>query len=236
MKDIINLSNFDISEIAPLRDNVIIELPDGVGESFTHKKTGLVISTTLSDDSKYYPVYGEIINVGDVKKCRKGDIAFFPYLTTYVALNRPRKDGTISYDNSKTIFTHNDKQYLVIPETQLLFVKRGTEIISLNNWVLLKHIEKQEVQKINVEGLYGEKWQINATSEGMLIKPELSVNYYENKAEVISAPEDTQLQKGDIVATVKHWDVDVENELMETIGYPLYYIDKECVIKYDDKP
>ena len=233
MKDVIDLSVSGFPKKL-LRDNVIVKLPEGTGNHFNHK-SGLVISTTLSDDSLYYPVFGDVVLIApDTKKVEIGDKVFFPYLSTYNAYNRPKRDGTVNYGNTKTIFTFNEEQYMIIPESELILAKRGEEIVSLNEWVLLKHIPKKNVQRLEVEGLNGQKWKVNTTiTESQILLLEKGEHFEETLAEVVAAPDDMELSEGDTVAVVKHWDVNLESELMETIGFPLFYINRECVMKYE---
>ena len=232
-QDIMDLSGFTLDEIEPIRDNVIIRLPEETGKDyFRHQDTGLLISTTLSDDSKYYPVYGEVVCVSKRATLQKGDIAFFPYLTYYMALNRPTDKGQMNYDGSKTLFTHNRELYLIVSQKDLLFIKRGDDICQLNDWVILKHVPKKGIEQIEIEAHDGQKWKVNtANSNATVILLEQGEHYEEVLAEVVSAPQDMELSKGEVVAVVKSWDVNVENELIQTIGYPVYYLDKENVLK-----
>ena len=234
-QDIMDLSGFTLDQIEPIRDNIIIRLPEETGKDyFKHKDTGLLISTTLSDDSKYYPVHGEVVCVSKKSNLQKGDEAFFPYLTYYMALNRPTSKGQMNYDSSKTLFTHNEQLYLIMSQKDLLFVKRGDEIRQLNDWVILKHVPKKGIEQIQIEAHDGQKWKVNtANANATVILLEQGEHYEEVLAEVVSAPEDMELSKGEVVAVVKDWDVDVENELIQTIGYPVYYLDRENVLKLD---
>lgn len=234
-QDIMDLSGFEISQIEPLHQYVIIKLPEETGKDyFKHKDTGLLISTTLSDDSKYYPVHGEVVQVSKKCKVKIGDDAFFPYLTYYSALNRPTRQGQINYDFSKTLFTHRESLYLIVSQKDLLFVKRGDDILQLNDWVILRQVPKKGIERIEVEAHDGQKWKVNtANSNATVILLEQGEHYEETLAEVVSAPDDMELSKGEIVAVVKNWDVDVENELTQTLGYAVYYLDRENILKLD---
>lgn len=206
-----------------LRDCVLVKLPQDT-DSLVKKTSGGVLIHTLRG-RKYSPTHGTVIKMS--------------VETKYVSLNDEVFFGLHEYDNGKTrAFGNEDKRfdghatshdtyviqegtdyYMIIPEKSLYFIYRNNTIIPLNDIVICEPIEKV----------------INTTPSGLILVDLKAEKHQENKAKVFAASPDSGLKKGDIIHTLKHCDIVVEEELNNPIlPNKYFYVEYQDIVGKDD--
>jgi co-chaperonin GroES (HSP10) len=228
-----DFSGFEFNKIKPLHNNVIILLPPDTGKLLHETKSGITISSALSGEELYSPCYGTIVKVSDSvdRRVKKGDQVFFHYLCYINARNTPKQYENGGYDGSKMLFIHNGNTYLTMGIDNCYFVKRGEDLVSINDFCLLRAVPL-EGKTISVEH-NGAKWNVFVSDSNGVLLPSIKEGYRKDIAEIISAPEDTGLVKGDIVAVPEEWDVPLEYDLLSVLQQQVFFLDKEYVCKIE---
>lgn len=230
MSYIINdLTQSEYESLKPIKDYVVIKLPEHTGKAVHEHKSGFLISSTFSSDETYSPCHGTIVKKSDSinRRVEEGDTVFFHYLCYINARNTKDQQKNGGTDNTKSLFEYGGNLYLIMDISNVYFVKRGEELISINDFVLLKPIPKKlEKHEITIHGktttILSEK-----LSEGIISAGQNEGAYRTDIAEVLSAPEDCNLVKGDIVVPPKDWDVPLEYDMIAILKEPVYFLDKE---------
>lgn len=221
-------SEADYNAIKPINNYILVRLPEDTGKPIHKHKSGLLISSNFSSEETYSPCYGEVVKKGAAvdRRVQEGDTVFFHYLCYINARNTTEQYNNGNYDPQKSLFEYNDRLYLLMTIDNAYFVKRGDELISINDQVLLRSIPKK-LEKVDVEH-NGEKWSVLVgNDEGNILTTSIKEAYRLDVAEVISAPEDCNLVKGDIIAPPKDWDVPLEYDMLAILKEPVYFLDKE---------
>lgn len=219
----------EYNAIKPLYNYVVIKLPDHTNKAVHAHKSGLLISSNFSSDETYSPCYGTIEKIGHSvdRRVEKGDTVFFHYLCYINARNTKEQVKNGATDNSKSLFEFNGNVYLIMGIDNVYFVKRGDEFISINDQVLLKPIPKNLTKhEITVHG-HTSIILAEEIGSGLISVAQSSKAYRTDVAEVLSAPDDCNLVKGDIIFPPKDWDVPLEYDMIAVLKEPVYFLDKE---------
>lgn len=220
--------SFDLTEIEPLGNYVLLELEDDAGNQDQRRKSGIWLSFTLQKEEVYAPVYGKVLKLGEsVSQVELGDKCFFHYLSYENGKHTNDKWQRGIYFPEVHSFEQGEKKYLVIREQDLLFAVRKEEIIALNENVILRSIPL-ELQPVEVP-FYKEKSAIIYTSSSTIIQSKGAKDYRTDIAEVVAVPKEVDLKKGDIVYPDKDWDVNAEYEILSTLDFPIFYIHKDYI-------
>lgn len=230
MSYIINdYSEQDFNSLRPINTNVVIKLPKHTGETVHEHKSGLLINSAFSSDETYSPCHGVIVKKGnDVdRRVQEGDTVFFHYLCYINARNTKEQQKNGGYDPSKSLFEYGGDIYLIMGIDNVYFVKRGEELVSINDFVLLKPIPKNLSKHDVTINNHTTTILVEEFDGGIVGAPQTAKAYRTDVAEVISAPEDCNLIKGDIIAPPKDWDVPLEYDMIAVLKEPVYFLDKE---------
>lgn len=209
-----------------LRNDVLVKLPKYTEETTRKLSSGLYISA-LQEAQRYAPTHGEVVSIGSCKHVKIGDNVFFGN-----HLWKNAKDRAFGNDDErfkKMYFGHevfaikeDDCYFMVIPEKYVLFIKRGDEIIPINDYIIAVPVEKGTVEESVEVG--GVNTKINGYQKGLLLVVDLGEEKYKvNMAKIFAAPVDSELKKDDIVHTLKHCDIFVENDMNNPILPEKYF-------------
>lgn len=216
-----------------LRKDVLVKLPEYTEETTRKTGSGLYISA-LQEAQRYAPTHGEVLVTSErCKYIQKGDIVFFGNHLWKNSLDRAF--GSNDERFKKAYFAHEtlaikeeDGYYMILPEKYVLFIKRGDEIIPINDYVIGVPIDKGTVEESVEVG--GVNTKVNGYKSGSLLLVDLGEEKYRvNMAKIFAAPSDSDLKNGDLVHTLKHCDIFVENDLNNPI-----LPDKYFFIELDD--
>lgn len=210
-----------------LRNDCLIKLPEYTEKETRTLKSGLYVSA-LQEKQRFNPTCGVVVKVAnDEQIVRVGDTVFF---ANHIWLNSKTRAFGSDDERFKGMYVghrsfalkEEDGYYMIIPENQLIFIKRGDELIPLNGHVIaVPHENDVTVEDVPMGGVFG---KVNARKQGSLLIVDLQEEKYKiNMAVVFSAPEGSDLKKGDVVHTLKHCDLFVENELNEPILPDKYF-------------
>lgn len=209
-----------------LRKDVLVRLPTYTEQTTRQTKSGLYISA-IQESQRYAPTSGEVVQIAETDHVKLGDTVFFGN-----HLWKNAKDRAFGSDDERfknMYFGHecfaikeDDGFYMIIPEKYIYFIKRGEEIIPVNGHVIAVPSDKGTVSA-SVE-MGGVNTKVNGFEKGSLLIVDLQEERYKiNMAEIFAAPVDCELKKGDLVHTLKHCDIFVENELNNPVLPEKYF-------------
>jgi co-chaperonin GroES (HSP10) len=203
-----------------LRTDILVKLPQGTDDVLVKQKSGIYVST-LSHKEKYNPTYGEVVEVSEgAQHAKAGDVVFFGNHLWDVAKRRAFGDEDERYRGHYTadkVFAVKDgaDYYMILPEEMIYFLRRGKELIGMNGIVIAEPIAKEKEQ----------------THSGLIIVDLSEETYVENKMRVFLAPNTIDVAKGDVVHTLRHCDIAIEEELNNPILPAKYFfVEAENII------
>lgn len=206
-----------------LRKDILVKLPQSTDDVAVMQRSGIYIST-LAHKEKYNPTHGTVVQIAsEVEKAQVGDEVFFGNHLWDVAKRRAFGDSDERFKGHYVpdkVFAikENGESYMILPEWMLYFLKRGEELIGMNQYVIAEPIEKEKL-----------------TTESGLVLVDLEEEMYQkDKYRVFLAPEG-ELQKGDVVHTLRHCDIVVEEELNAPILPSKYFFIEldDIIAKYE---
>jgi len=206
-----------------LRDDILVKLPPDTDSLLKKHKSGLYLHTL--DGLKYAPTHGAVIQVShQTKHVSLGDEVFFGNHNWENAKTRAfgsQDERFAGHPTTHDVFAVKDNgdNYMIIPERSLYFIYRNNAIITINDIVICEPIEKVE----------------NITPSGLVIVDLKAEKHQDNKAKVFAAPSNRELKKGDIIHTLKHCDIVVEEELNNPIlPNKYFYVEYQDIVGKDD--
>lgn len=218
-----------------LRKDLLIKLPGYTEQTTRQLKSGLYISA-MQEGQRYNPTSGVVFSVATEEQSVKvGDTVFFGNHLWQNA--KARAFGSDDERFKKMYFGHetfaikeDDGYYMIVPEHLIFFIKRGEEIIPLNGHVIAVPFDKGTVEA-DVE-MGGVNTKVNGYEKGKLLIVDLGEERYKvNMAKVYAAPVGCELKKGDLVHTLKHCDIFVENDLNNPIlPEKFFFIELEDIL------
>lgn len=180
--------------------HVLLEMPAETEQEVVQMNNGLYLKKL--GDAKYAPTHGVVITT-TADSILVGDTVFFGNhvwaAAKRTAFGDPESKG-VPLPSAYFALIEDGRYYLIIPENRLYFIKRGEDIIVLNNHVIAEPIKKQ--QEIR---------------SGLLIVDLKEEDYVEDTYRVFLAPKDSGLECGDVVTTLRHCDIEVENRLQNPV-------------------
>ena len=204
---------------ALLRSDILVKLPQSTDDVAVMTKGGIYVST-LAHKEKYNPTHGTVVQIApDVKNIQIGDEVFFGNHLWDVAKRRAfgeddkrfkghyYPDKVFAVKESAMFTGQNDTSYMIVPSTMLYFLKRGDELVGLNRFVIAEPIPKKE----------------QISDSGLVLVDLDEENYVKNMATVFLAPEGCDLEKGDVIHTLNHCDLTLEEELNAPILPAKYF-------------
>lgn len=214
-----------------LRSDILVELPQSTDDVAVKTRGGLFVST-LAHKEKYNPTHGKVVQIADeVEKVAVGDTIFFGNHLWDVAKRRAFGDDDDRFKGFYTpdkVFAIKEGDgfdgspltcYMILPESMIYFVKRGEELIGMNGFVIAEPIQKEQ----------------QVTESKIVLVDLAEESYQENKFKVFLAPEGTEVDAGDIVHTLTHCDIVVEEELNAPILPSKYFFIEadDIIAKYE---
>lgn len=212
--------------------NILIRLPDNTDEKERELKSGITASFIYSDKEKYAPVQGVVHKRSpNLEVLRDGDHVFFHYLCWGNAQHTAEQFKNGHYDGTKTAIECQGTKFLLMSETEVFFAKRSDRYVCMNNYLLLRSIPlelKEEILK-DANGVQIGKVLIGSSENGLVTKVNTAEPYRLDIAEVVACPDGVGVKAGDIIYPDKHWDVQLEYDILQTLGETLYYVHKDVI-------
>lgn len=197
---------------------LLLELPSETEEDLTKMKSGLYLMKREKD--KYVPTHGKVIKSTSETVFIDDEVFFGNHVwgaAKFTAFGDPERPG-VPLPSAYFAIKEGDKYYLLIPDNRLYFLKRGETIIVLNNHVIAEPIKRE--QKIY---------------SGIIIVDLQPEDYINNKYRVFLAPEESGLHKGDVIDTLNHCDIEVENPLNNPIlPNRFFFIELDDILAKED--
>jgi len=182
------------------KNHLLLELPEYTEQFSRPTQSGLEVPTLQSQT--YNPVSGKVIQTAqNCEYAQVGDDVFFQIFAFTNGKERCYGDDNPDFDDykpfNKYCYMLGGKWYMIIPETELYFIFRNGDIIPLNGYTLATQIAKQRIEQ---------------RESGLLSVDVSKENYIVNQA-VIFRSSSEELNEGDVVQTLKHCDITVEEQL-----------------------
>lgn len=180
--------------------HVLLEMPSETEEEVVKMRSGLYLKKL--GDARYAPTHGTVLTT-TAENVRIGDVVFFGNhvwgAAKRTAFGDPESKDT-PLPSAYFALVEEGKYYLIIPENRLYFIKRGEDIIVLNNHVIAEPIKReQEIRS------------------GLIIVDLKEDDYIPDLYKVFIAPPDSGLERGDVVNTLIHCDIEVENRIQNPL-------------------
>lgn len=231
---------------------VFVEIPPAISSIKTKSGIELFIDTSFNPE-RYANVYATVLAVPDKltsktmnedrnknsfrstdkdMRLQAGDQVWFHYLTLKNALK--------NYDRG-TYFEENGKRYALLPYSSLFFAIRevkaepsgenvwiNSEFISLNDWLLIEPISKeQHMEKIEKFGniIVDDTYQ---SPSGLVLTTDQP--FKSSEGIVRSCPPDCGIEVGETIIFEKESDVPVEYDLCKTLDKPYWRMKLEDIV------
>lgn len=180
--------------------HVLLEMPIETDQEVVKMNNGLYLKKL--GDARYAPTHGQVIST-TAPNVFEGDTVFFGnhvwLAAKRTAFGDPEAKG-VYMPSAYFALEEGGKYYLIIPENRLYFIKRGDDIIVLNNHVIAEPIKKKQ-----------------EVVSGLIIVDLKEEDYVEDRYRVFMAPKGSDLEPGDVVTTLRHCDIEVENRLQNPV-------------------
>jgi len=219
-----------------LRKDILLSLPDTTGANLRTLESGIILNTLSG--VRYNPTHGTVLQVADgVTDVQVGDNVFFGnhiwenakewIYGASEAMYRGHYQGHTCW-----ALEEDGKFYLILPSRDLYMALRGTDIVPLNGHVIAEPYKKSDAGIVIKDG--GKDVVLNnaTVSDGGIILPDLAEErYHEDMAKIVVAPMGSDLSTGDVVYTLRHCDIPVEEPLNNPVLPKLYFfIEEENII------
>lgn len=197
---------------------LLVKMPSDTEKDISELKSGLLLRKL--GQQQYNNTHGTVVQTSELEhQSQIGDTVFFGNHIWDAAKNTAFGDSERKFPIPSKYFAINNYEllgtsewHLLIPEESLYFLQRGDSIVTLNNHVIAEPIKKEKISSV-------------------IILVDFSEEYYESRYRIFASPVGSKVERGDVVLTLKHCDIEVENPINNPIlPKKFFFIELENII------
>ena len=219
----------------PINRNILIRLPEWHKKK--ERKAGRIIIPYLIGNLQHNCSHGTVVSVADdCEFVKVGDEVFFTINTVNEGLRNIGRDESVDEAWKRTgssspvhYIQESDNDYLIMPEQRIyteiedtngvvwenpshagvICLKRGEETIALNGYHLMTK-GYYDGELVSLGNGFGSA--MVKKGSGLILGVEKITSEKSKRYEVLFAPVDSEIKRGDVIYTMPHTDLPLEGE------------------------